>query len=346
MVTEPEMIKCAVVILNWNGLEWLRKFLGTVVKYSSGPDTAIYVADNGSTDGSAKWVRENFREVKLILMEKNNGFAGGYNIALDQINAVYYILLNSDVEITQHWLDPLISFMDSNRDVAACQPKIKSYYRRDSFEYAGAAGGFIDKFGYTFCRGRIFDKVEKDDGQYDDQTDIFWASGACMAVRADAWKKCLGFDNDFFAHMEEVDLCWRFHKSGYRVVYIPGSVVYHVGGGMLPYDSSFKTYLNFRNNLFMLYKNLGDEELKSILFIRRILDGIAGIFFLLKGQGSAIKAILKAHSDYRKSLELLNSKREILKNTCNAGCSELILNKSIIYRFYIKGKKTFKSMIV
>lgn len=346
MVTESEMIKCAVVILNWNGLEWLRKFLGTVIKYSSGQDTMVYVADNGSSDGSVEWIRENFGGVKLILMEKNNGFAGGYNIALDQINAVYYILLNSDVEVTQGWLDPLISFMDSNRDIAACQPKIKSYYSRDSFEYAGAAGGFIDKFGYTFCRGRIFDEVEKDEGQYDDQTDIFWASGACMAVRAEAWKKCLGFDNDFFAHMEEVDLCWRFHRSGYRVVYIPGSVVYHVGGGMLPYDSAFKTYLNFRNNLFMLYKNLEDEKLKFTLIIRRILDGIAAFFFLLKGQGSALKAILKAHSDYRKSLKNLNSKRDLMKNRCNADCSLLILNKSIVYGFYLQRKKTFKAMKV
>ena len=215
------MNKTAIVILNWNGLGYLKMFLGKVLKFSLSNDTAIYVADNGSTDGSLKWVADNFKDVELIRLDKNHGFAGGYNLAINQIDARYFVLLNSDIEVTDGWLHPLVSFMDNNPDVASCQPKILSYYQKDYFEHAGAAGCFIDKYGYPFCRGRIFNIIEKDTGQYDSQINIFWSSGACMIVRADAWKKCGGFDTGFFAHMEEIDLCWRFSKSGYRVSYIP-----------------------------------------------------------------------------------------------------------------------------
>ncbi len=335
------MYKIAVVILNWNGLALLKQFLGIVVRYSIDNETAVYLADNGSTDGSVDWAAKNYKEVKIIRLDKNYGFAGGYNLALRQIDARYYILLNSDIEVTEGWIKPLIRFMDNYPDVASCQPRIRSFHKRDHFEYAGAAGGFIDKFGYTFCRGRIFDVVEKDESQYDDQTDIFWSSGACMAVRSDAWKKCAGFDNDFFAHMEEVDLCWRFHKCGYRVSYIPDSIVYHVGGGILPYDSKFKTYLNFRNNLFLLYKNLPDYELGSIMFKRKILDGVAALMFLLKGSFGNFKAVWKAHGDYYRSLKSLKEKRLLNKEMTLTYPGSLILNKSIVFEFYIKRKKTF-----
>ena len=338
------MYKTAVVILNWNGLGWLKKFLAIVVKYSAGKETVVYVADNGSTDGSADWVAGNFKEVRIIRLEKNHGFAGGYNLALKQVDARYYILLNSDVEVTQDWIKPLIQFMDNNPDVASCQPKIRSFDKRDYFEYAGAAGGFIDKLGYTFCRGRIFHFVEKDNGQYDDQKDIFWATGACMVVRSDAWEKCKGFDVDFFAHMEEVDLCWRFHKSGFRVVYVPGSTVYHVGGGILPYDSEMKTYLNFRNNLFLLYKNLPDFELRTTIFKRKLLDGLAAIMFLLNGNLKCVRAVRNAHRDFRRSRKSLKEKRLQNIELTVTYPAKLILNKSIVSEFYIKRKKTFDAL--
>ncbi len=249
--------------------DFLKMFLGTVVRYSAGPENEVYVADNGSTDGSAAWVSENFSEVKLIMLDKNYGFAGGYNLAISQVDAEYIVLINSDIEVTEGWLKPLLDYMEENSDAAACQPKILSFNRKDYFEHAGAAGGFIDKYGYPFCRGRILNIAEKDEGQYNNQVDIFWSSGACMMVRTEAWKRCGGFDADFFAHMEEIDLCWRFNKAGYRTGFIPGSIVYHVGGGSLAYDSPYKIYLNFRNSLFMLYKNLPDEKLVSVLFIKK-----------------------------------------------------------------------------
>ena len=338
------MVKCAIVILNWNGIEFLKKFLPGVLSHSSGADINIYIADNRSEDGSAEYIAENFSVVKLIRFDKNSGFAGGYNLAIEQIEARYYVLLNSDIEVTEGWLEPMLSYMDINPDVASAQPKILSYSQREKFEYAGAAGGFIDKYGYPLCRGRIFYKTEKDEGQYDNQTDIFWSTGACMTVRAEAWKKCGGFDADFFAHMEEIDLCWRFHKSGYRVAYIPQSVVYHVGGGALPYNSPFKTFLNFRNSLYLLYKNLPDRDLHRILFTRKILDGIAALFFLVKGEFKSFRAVWKAHMDYYRNIEQLKMKR------ISAGKSEptdfggLILNKNIVFEFYVRRHRTFSSL--
>jgi GT2 family glycosyltransferase len=338
------MIKTAVVILNWNGISWLKKFLPVTIKYSKNSDTSIFVADNGSTDGSADWVSENFSGITVLRFQKNHGFAEGYNLALKEIAATYFVLLNSDVEVTEQWLVPMIMFMDRNPGVASCQPKIRSFERRDFFEYAGAAGGFIDKLGYTFCRGRIFDCIEKDKGQYDDHLDIFWSTGACMVVRADAWFKSGGFDSDFFAHMEEVDLCWRFHLSGYRVSYIPESVVYHAGGGALPYNSAFKIYLNFRNNLFLLYKNLPNNKLHRILFIRKVLDGLAAILFLIKGKPGSSKSILKGHIDYYRNIKSLKRKREAVGMLNTHQYSDNILNKSIVFRFYIKGEKTFEKL--
>jgi GT2 family glycosyltransferase len=338
------MNKTAVVILNWNGLKYLKTFLGTVVKHSVHDDTIICVADNCSTDGSVEWISNNFKDVKLIILDKNYGFAGGYNLALDQLEARYFVLLNSDIEVTEGWLEPLIRFMDNNPDVASCQPKILSYAMRDHFEYAGAAGGYIDKFGYPLCRGRIFNITEKDTGQYDSQVEIFWSSGACMAIRAEAWKKCNGLDDGFFAHMEEVDLCWRFQNSGYRVSYVPDSVVYHVGGGALPYNSPYKVFLNFRNSLFLLYKNLPENKLYKVLFIRKLMDGMAAILFLTKGNFAAIRSIWKAHIAYYRSLSQLKKKRKTVQRAINKRSDKMILNKSIVYEFYVKGHKTYNSL--
>jgi hypothetical protein len=338
------MSKTAVVILNWNGISYLKKFLETVVKFSIGADTDVYVADNDSTDGSVEWIEANNKNVKIIRLGKNHGFAGGYNLALGQISARYYILLNSDIEVTAGWLEPLVACLDNNPDIASCQSKILSYNNKQKFEYAGAAGGFLDKYGYPFCRGRIFDRVEIDNKQYDNAIDTFWSSGACMIVRAEAWEKCGGFDDTFFAHMEEIDLCWRFNKAGYRVSFVNTSVVYHVGGGALPYNSPFKTYLNFRNSLFMLYKNLPEKNFHFVLFIRKLLDGIAAISFLLKGQFRNFRSVWRAHIDYYRNISRLKVKRAITKKTETTTPGRVILNKSIVFEFYIKGNTTFDKL--
>lgn len=336
------MIKTSVVILNWNGLSYLKKFLGDVMKYSKDQNTAVYIADNGSNDGSAEWLSDNFSDAGLISTRQNLGFAGGYNYALKQIDSEYYVLLNTDIQVTEGWLSPLVRFMDENPDVASCQPKIRSFHSQDHFEYAGAAGGFIDKYGFTFCRGRIFGNVEKDSGQYDDIADIFWSTGACMIVRAKAWKECNGFDEDFFAHMEEVDLCWRFHNAGYRVCCLPQSIVYHVGGGTLAYDSYLKTYLNFRNNLFLIYKNLPERDLHNILPVRINLDRLAALLFLLKGKTSNVKAVFRAHADFSESLDKLRDKRKLLRQKEERDFEKLILNKSIVFEYYLKGHRTYQ----
>ena len=338
------MIKTAVVILNWNGLDFLKMFLANVLKFSAGPETAVWVADNGSSDGSLEWVKENFDRVRLLRLEKNHGFAGGYNRALGKIEARYYVLLNSDVEVTEGWLDPLMGYMDSNEDAASCQPKILSYKNPVFFEYAGAAGGFIDKYGFTFCRGRIFGNVEKDNGQYDNRAELFWTSGACMMVRAAAFNECGGFDDDFFAHMEEIDLCWRFGHKGYRLVCIPDSVVYHVGGGTLPYESPRKTYLNFRNNLFLLYKNLPERGFHTVLFIRKLLDGFAALIFASKGRFRTASAVIRAHVSYYRSLKRLREKRSHVIKMKTRHNVDHIMNKSLVFEFYLKGRRTFSSL--
>lgn len=339
------MIKTAIVILNWNGIEFLKKFLGYVVQHTNLPDTKIIIADNNSTDGSVDWVEDQFANIEIIRLDRNYGFAGGYKIALQQIEAQYFVLLNSDIEVTEGWLDPIIRYMDQNQEVAACQPKILSYNNKDSFEYAGAAGGFIDRYGYPFCRGRIMDFVETDTGQYDDYCDIFWASGACMIVRSEAYLKCSGLDEDFFAHMEEIDLCWRFHNAGYRVSFIPDSVVYHVGGGTLPYNSLKKIYLNFRNSLYLLYKNLPSGKLRSTMFIRKTMDGLSAMVFLFTGRFRSFAAVFNAHMDFYKEIPALKVKRKGNLNTLSPGSKELILNKSIVFEFYVRKKKTYKQLL-
>ncbi len=338
------MSEVAIVILNWNGLEFLKKFLGTVIRYSMNPSTGIYIADNGSTDDSVNWILKNHREVKVIRFDTNHGFARGYNLALEQIDAKYFLLLNSDIEVSEGWLDPLIKHMDENPDSAGCQPKILSWFRKDHFEYAGGSGGYIDRLGYPFCRGRIFNRIEKDNGQYNDIVRVFWASGACMMIRADAWRKCGGFDSSFFAHMEEIDLCWRLNSAGYSLECIPSSFVYHVGGGTLSYDSPYKTYLNFRNSLFMLYKNLNESDLKKVMFLRRTLDGIAALMFLFRGRFKSFLSVWRAHIDYYKSLPELKVKRTETQKCSTELYFAPVLNKSIVFEFYARGRKTFDSL--
>jgi hypothetical protein len=338
------MAKVAIVILNWNGIIYLKNFLGVTVTNSSFPEAEIFVADNGSSDGSADWVETNFPSVNIIRLDKNYGFAGGYNLALQQISADYFILLNSDIEVTPGWAGPLITFMEENPDVASCQPKILSWHKRDYFEHAGAAGGYIDKYGFPFCRGRVFNNVEKDYGQYDSVKEIFWSSGSCMIVRAEAWKKCLGFDADFFAHMEEIDLCWRFHRAGLKVFFMPQSVVFHVGGGALPYKSPFKTYLNFRNNLFLLYKNLPHHRFHTTLFVRKLIDGLAVLLFIFTGKFSHVRSVWRAHIDYYRHLPILKKQRESMETSSKAEFSNIILNKSAVFEFYIKRNRTFEKL--
>jgi GT2 family glycosyltransferase len=335
------MVRTAIVILNWNGLEYLKRFLPGMIINSVSNDISIHIADNGSTDGSAEWAEKNLPGVNLIRLDKNHGFAGGYDLALEIVEAKYYILVNSDIEVTPGWAEKLTLFMDNNPEAAACQPKIMSIDDRSSFEHAGAAGGYIDRFGYPFCRGRIITLPEKDYGQYDSEKEVFWTSGACMIVRAEAWKRCGGFDSDFFAHMEEIDLCWRFHLAGYRLFQIPGVSVFHVGGGTLPYNSPFKVYLNFRNNLYMLYKNLPPRGRCGKLFIRLLLDGLAAIIFLLQGEIKAVGSVWRAHMDFYRNLSNLKTKRAQIERPFPGNPGKFILNKSIVFEFYIKGNRTF-----
>jgi GT2 family glycosyltransferase len=339
-----KMTNTAIVILNWNGIEFLKMFLGNVVKCTNIIDVRIIVVDNNSSDGSVEWIGNQFNNIEIIKLDRNYGFAGGYKIALQKIKSRFFVLLNSDIEVTPGWLEPLISFMEQNHDVAACQPKILSYNKKDTFEYAGAAGGFIDRYGYPFCRGRIMDTVEKDTGQYDNYSDIFWASGACMMLRADAYFKVSGLDEDFFAHMEEIDLCWRFRNAGYRISFVPNSVVYHVGGGTLPYNSQKKIYLNFRNNLYLLYKNLPEDKLCTTMLIRKILDGISAFIFLFTGNFPNFSAVFRAHRDFYKKINVLRKKREVIQSFATANPQSLILNKSIVFEFYIKRKKTYNNL--
>ena len=285
------MDKVAIVILNWNGEKFLQQFLPSLTYYTKSEGAVLYVADNASTDGSIAFLQKEYPAIKTIKLDKNYGFASGYNKALSQIDAEYFVLLNSDVELTEGWLEPLINYMDNNPDVGACQPKIKAFNRKTHFEHAGAAGGFIDYLGYPYCRGRVFNEVEQDNGQYDNIIDVFWASGACMVVRSALFFKVGALDDDFFAHMEEIDLCWRLNARGYRVVCVPQSTVYHVGGGTLNVESPRKTYLNFRNNLLMLYKNLPKKDLDKVLRIRKWLDYLAWLQHIFTGKKENAKAI-------------------------------------------------------
>lgn len=336
------MKQTAVVILNYNGAGMLRRFLPSVIEYS--PEASIYVADNGSSDESCDVVRNEFPAVKLMVLDHNYGFAEGYNRALAQVDEEYAVLLNSDVEVTRGWLSPMTQFLDSNPEVAACQPKLLSFKQKDFFEYAGAAGGFIDKWGYTFCRGRIFNTVERDSGQYDDTTDVFWATGAALMIRNEVYKNNGGLDGRFFAHMEEIDLCWRLRSRGYRIACVPQSHVYHVGGATLKKENPKKTYLNFRNNLLMIYKNAPDCQLKKIMLFRKVFDNVAALKFLASGDYAAFKAVRKARRDFKAMRSGYDKARaENMKLAVTTRIPE-VLKSSILYKYYLGFKHTYSSL--
>ena len=332
-------MQTAVVILNWNGRHMMEKFLPSVTAYTTG-DAEVVIADNGSTDDSIEFLHTHYPSLRIIQLDHNYGFAEGYNRALAQLDADYFVLLNDDVEVTPGWIEPIIAQMRKNPQTAICQPKLLMYDQRDTFEYAGAAGGFIDSYGYPFCRGRIFDVVEQDHGQYNDPHEIFWASGAAMFVRADVWREMGGLDADFFAHMEEIDFCWRVKNRGYRVEYCPHSVVYHVGGGTLPKSNPRKTYLNFRNNLSMLYKNLPQERLGRGMGLRILLDYVAALKFLLERKPKEFQAVFEAHRDYRKRKSVLRQQRSELRPH-PVSC---IYHGHLLLDFYLRGKKHFSSL--
>lgn len=337
-------MKLSIVILNWNGSHHLKRFLPSVIKYSDYDWTEIVIADNLSDDDSCEVIEKLFPGIKILQLDRNYGFAEGYNRALENNDAEYILLLNSDVEVTKNWLEPMIKIMDHNPLIGACQPKILQLDQPKKFEYAGACGGFIDRYGYPFCRGRIVNVQEYDLGQYDHSISVFWATGAAMLVRGKLWHESGGFDSDFWAHMEEIDLCWRIKNRGYKVVVCPESSVLHLGGGSLSYGSPQKIYLNFRNNLFLLYKNLPEGKLYKILITRMILDGVAAMQFLLTGQFKAFVKVMAAHRDFYKNLGKLKKKRvELLPKTVNASHPE-IYKGSIIFDFYIAKKRKFSAL--
>ena len=338
------MMKVSVVILNWNGCDMLRTFLPSVVRCSKSGQVEVCVADNGSTDASVEMLREEFPCVRIIVLDQNHGFADGYNLALQQVEAEYVVLLNSDVEVTEHWLEPMISYLDAHPEVAACPPKIRSQRQKEYFEYAGAAGGFIDKYGYPFCRGRIMGVVEKDEGQYDTVIPVFWATGAALFIRRVDYVNVGGLDGRFFAHMEEIDLCWRLRSRNREIVCIPQSIVYHVGGATLKKENPHKTFLNFRNNLVMLYKNLPDEELNKVMRIRACLDYVAAFTFLLKGQLDNARAVMRARKEYRQICPSFSSSRkDNLRKTSLNPIPERI-KSSILWQFYVGGCKRFSQL--
>lgn len=337
------MDKLAVVILNWNGIAMLRSFLPGVVKHSL-PDARVYVADNGSTDNSVAVLKNEFPEVSLIELPENYGFAQGYNKALEQIEATYYVLLNSDVEIKNRWLIPLLEFMDAHPRVAACQPKLLSQLEPQKFEYAGACGGFIDYLGYPFCRGRVMADVEHDKGQYDTISSLFWATGAALLVRSSVYWQVGGLDPRFFAHMEEIDFCWRLRSRGYGIFCVPSSVVYHVGGGTLAKENPRKTFLNFRNNLFMLYKNLPQRELAKIMYRRILLDAAAAFYFLAKGEWANFKAVGKAYAAFYKHRPDFRQDRVCnLEHTVAQVIPERV-GFSILKCYYFQQKRCFSQL--
>ena len=338
------MEKVAIVILNWNGSKMLGDYLPSVLRYSK-EEAAVYVADNASTDDSLAMLREHFPEVRLIELEKNWGFAEGYNKALQQIEAEYYLLLNSDIEVTHHWLTPMIELLDSHQDIAACQPKLLSIFDKDSFEYAGASGGYLDKYGYPFCRGRIFETVERDDGQYDNQADVLWATGAALMIRSKDYWTVGGLDRRFFAHNEEIDLCWRLRIRGRRIVCLPESYVYHVGGGTLPKGNPMKTFLNFRNNLTMLYKCLPEEDLKHVMRWRWWLDYLAAWeMLILKQNLGDFKAVYLARQAFKRWRKDFESDRQTIQASRVDTKIPERRDFSLLWQYYVKGKNTFRQL--
>ncbi len=337
-------MKTSVVILNWNGRKLLEQFLPTVIKHTQSYNTEIVVADNGSTDDSVEYLKANFPHVRLIIFNENHGFAEGYNLSLKQVESEYVVLLNSDVETTENWLITIIDYMDTNPGVSAVQPKILAQKQKTHFEYAGAAGGYIDSFGYPFCRGRILGSVEKDEGQYDSSASVFWATGACLCIRRKDYFNVGGLDSRFFAHMEEIDLCWRLNARGYVVEYIPQSTVYHVGGASLDMESPRKTYLNFRNNLLMLYKNVETKRFILVFIVRLFLDILASLHFLVMGKTQNAMAVIGAFRDYLKMKpDFKQSRKDNLDKTINKDI-DTIYKRSILWEYYARGKRRFSKL--
>ncbi len=340
----------AIVILNYNGKQFLKDFLPSVVQ-STYAGASVHVVDNGSTDGSLAFLEKNYKDVFVYPLPKNYGFAGGYNKGLKLILGFdYYVLLNSDVEVSRDWIQPIAELMESDKSIAACQPKVKSFHKKDLFEYAGASGGWMDYLGYPFSRGRIFDTLEKDSGQYEKSEEVFWASGAAMFIRAELFHQIGGFDASFFAHMEEIDLCWRLKRAGYKIMVEPQSVVYHVGGGTLEYDNPRKVFLNFRNSLSMILKNESSSKLNWLIPYRLILDGIAGIMFLLKGKWKSTQAVVRAHwaffGNYRTIKKRKQHFDELIAKTSISNTPNMkgVFQRSIIWQYYLRGRKIFSSL--
>ena len=344
------MCKVAIVILNWNGADMMRKYLPSVIRCSQAEDVEVIVADNASTDDSISMLRADFPDIRIIELDRNYGFADGYNRSLKQVEAEYYLMLNSDVEIRQEgWLTPMIEYMDSHPQVAACQPKLLKLLptgdTREIFEYAGAAGGFIDKYGYPYCRGRVFATVEEDKGQYDDIASVMWTTGAAMMVRSSFYWKAGGLDAKFFAHMEEIDLCWRMRIMGSELVCVPQSTAYHLGGATLNQGNPRKTFLNFRNNLLMLYKNLPEYQLRSVIRMRKLLDFVAAVQFFVKGDMANMKAIRKAHKEFSELIPYYTPiRQQIQANRKEGNDLPEVISHSVLWQYYVKGKKTFSQL--
>lgn len=335
-----QLERVAVVVLNFNGKHFLEKFLPPLLSHSG--NAQIIVADNGSTDDSLPFLKSKYPTLSLIEISENLGFCGGYNYALDRVDADYYVLLNSDVQVTLNWLPPLVNLLDANEAIVACQPKVRMYDAPSKFEYAGAGGGVMDGLGYPFCRGRIFDVVEEDQGQFDDDREVFWATGACLVIKAKIYHEFGGLDESFFAHMEEIDLCWRVKNAGYQVWYSGQSTVFHVGGGTLPKSSPRKTFFNFRNGLCMLAKNLPSSKLLPVLFTRMLLDGIAGIRFLTKGEIGNFWAVLRAHAAFYGRLPKLMAQRKTIQRSKGALAGKYTF--SLIWQHFAKGVTQFQQL--
>ena len=340
-------MKTAIVILNWNGAQMLRRFLPSVLASTPAALADVIVADNGSTDESLALLASDFPQVGVLTLDRNYGFAEGYNQALRRVGEGYdyYLLLNSDVQTPEGWLQPMLAYMNDHLDVAACQPKLRAQHTPTHFEYAGAAGGYIDSLGYPFCRGRIFDVVEEDRGQYDAVADVFWATGAALLIRADVYWQVGGLDGRFFAHQEEIDLCWRLRARGHRIVCVPRSVVYHVGGGTLPKENPRKTFLNFRNNLLLLYKNLPDSRLRRVMFVRFWLDALASLVFLLKGEGRSFRAVWQGRRAFRKmKADFVSDRAANLAATRLDPIPEQYAG-SLLAAYYFRRKKKYADLV-
>lgn len=334
--------RVAIVILNWNGKHYLEKFLPSVLA-STYSNIEVVVADNGSTDDSLDFLRTHYPSVTLLPLEKNHGFTSGYNLALQKVEAPYYILLNSDVEVEPGWIQPMVTLLENNPSIGACQPKLRAYQHKDQFEYAGAAGGWMDRYGYPFSRGRVFEHCENDTGQYDDACPVFWASGASLFIRSAVFHAARGFDDFFFAHMEEIDLCWRIQLAGWQVWSCPASVVYHVGGGTLPRGNSRKTFLNFRNNHVMLWKNLRAIEKIRVLPVRLVLDGVTGLKSLLTGDGGGCLAIVRAHWAFFGWLA--TGKKTHYPDRRAGSKPNGLLRKNLVWLHFVRKKKTFSEIV-